>query len=115
MSQQPDLFGQAPDTSRPHKAGRVVRTSVAAYLERPRNERAAAVVRALEWVGGPSTSAELAKDMCDEDGVRYELSRLLAVRRGLSDARKLGLVEHAGARKCAISGRVCKTWKVRTR
>lgn len=112
---QPDLFGQAPDTARPHKAGRVVRTSVAAYQERPRDARAAAMVLALMDAPDLPTSAELAQWMADEDGIRLTTDHLLSVRRGLSDARKLGLVEHAGERKCAVTGRLCVTWRVRTR
>lgn len=100
---------------RPKKRGHVPATSVAAYRARPRQNRASAVLNALAQRLGPQTSAELAQDMCAEDGVRYDLSRLLAVRRGLSDALALGLVEHAGERTCAVSNRTCVLWSIRSR
>lgn len=106
---QPDLFSDA--VSRPRKRGHVPRTSVLAYRERPRDARASAVTGALSEYAVPVTSAELALDLCAEDGVRYDLSRLLATRRGLSDALALGLVEHAGERTCAVSGRKCVVWR----
>jgi hypothetical protein len=110
---QPGFDFAAP--ARPKKRGHVPKSSVAAYRERPRDKRVSAVVLAFQLVDGPSTSAELTRAMCYEDGVRAELSKLLAVRRGLSDALALGLVSHAGERKCAVSGRKCVTWMVRSR
>ena len=116
---QPDLFSQALDHAQPHrKPGHVTRSSVLAYQERPRDARAAAVVDALSryWVVGiPATSAELAVEMYGRRERTPPVELLLYVRRGLSDALKLGLVEHAGERKCAVSGRQCVTWRVRGR
>ena len=109
------LCDPPPDTARPHKAVNVPRSSVLAYQERPRNARAAAMVAALMDAPDRPTSAELARWMADEDGIRLTTEHLLSVRRGLSDALKLGLVEHAGERKCAVSGRQCVLWRVRTR
>lgn len=123
MSQQPDLFGQAPDTSRPHKAVTVPRTSVEACLETDREGRSVRVLERLRGWGmagrGWPTSAELAAWMSGES--KPSTDAVLFVRRGLSDLLADGLVEHAGERPCAVStgrgGRalVCKTWKVRTR
>ena len=117
MSQQPDLFGAAPDTARPHKAVNVPRTSVLAYQEQKPTERATAVTAWLSACGQVPTSAELAQWRWTTQGHRGDvgLDCLLYTRRGLSDARKLGLVEHAGQRKCAMSGRQCVLWRVRTR
>ena len=113
---QPDLFIQAPDHAQPRrKPGHVPRSSVLAYQERPRNARAAAMVAALRDAPDRPTSAELARWMADEDGIRLRAEHLLSVRRGLSDALRLGLVDHAGERKCAVSRRLCVIWRVRTR
>src|SRR5690606_14428034 len=113
---QPDLFGQAPDHAQPHrKPGHVPRSSVLAYQERPRDARAAAMVLALMDAPDLPTSAELARWMADEDGIQLTTDHLLSVRRGLSDALKAGLVEHAGERTCAVSGRQCVLWRVRGR
>lgn len=119
---QPFLFDPPPDTARPHKAVNVPRTSVLAYQERPRDARAAEAVRVLAWcyerTGQLPTSAELAS-WVSGGGVQAQFASALEqrmwYRRGLSDALKLGLVEHAGTRKCAVSGRQCVTWRVRTR
>lgn len=77
--------------------------------------RAAAMVVALMDAPDLPTSAELARWMADEDGIRLTTDHLLSVRRGLSDALKLGLVKHAGERRCAVTGRLCVTWRVVTR
>lgn len=94
------------------KRGRVPRSSVLAYRERPRSQRAAWVTAALtEWAGRddmPPTSAELSANLFGERDDLWTLQ----VRRGLSDALALGLVEHAGERPCAVSGRTCVTWRV---
>lgn len=99
---------------RAKKRGRVTRTSVAAYRERPRDGRIAEV---LEWLAGatqfgePVTSAELTV----RAGMPAATDCLLYVRRGLSDAKEQGLVEHAGTRRCAVSGRTCCLWRVVSR
>lgn len=119
---QPFLFDPPPDTSCPHKAVTVPRTSVLAYQERPRNARAAEAVRVLAWcyerTGQLPTSAELAS-WVSGGGVQAPFASALEqrmwYRRGLSDALKLGLVEHAGERRCAVTGRLCVTWRVVTR
>ena len=109
---QPDLFAGAP---RPRKAVNVPRTSVAAYRERPRDQRVADVMeflfRAAKFDGRtPLTSAELCEWAYGVTQVTTDC--LLYVRRGLSDALRLGLVEHAGTRTCGVSGRACVTWAV---
>lgn len=107
MTQQMLFSQDAP--RRRKKAVNVPRTSVLAYQEQPRDTR---VQHVLEMLPDRSvTSAELAK-------MRYWTATtddVLYIRRGLSDALALGLVEHAPARKCAVSGRTCLTWRVRTR
>jgi hypothetical protein len=124
---QADLFTETP-TPRQKKRGHVPRSSVAAYMERPRNKRVTDVLMALDETrvcSGfgdfryPSTSAELLSmppflDALDDDG-RNETDILLYVRRGLSDALALGLVSHAGERTCAVSGRKCITWAIKGR
>lgn len=97
---------------RPRKRGHVVRTSVLAYQERDRTGRVAFVVEALQMEGEPITSAELHDAFVQPKGPDMDI---YWVRRGLSDALALGLVSHAGERTCAVSGRVCKTWKVSSR
>ncbi len=120
---QPDLFTDAPRRRR--KAVNVPATSVLAYQEQPRDAR---VQRSIDWteahyraVGVWPTSAELAQSVYEQKAGtdawfnRAPLEYLLEVRRGLSDALALGLVEHAPARKCAVSGRTCLTWRVKLR
>jgi hypothetical protein len=100
---------------RARKRGHVPRTSVAAYRERPRDARALDVMDALELMAylqqPPPTSAELWQKVM----LHRRTPDLLTVRRGLSDALKLGLVAHAGERKCSVSHRTCVTWKVASR
>jgi hypothetical protein len=108
---QADLFTETP-TPRQKKRGHVPRSSVAAYREHDRGGRVDAVVAWLGAQRGPVTSAELAERMALGPA---SLETVLNVRRGLSDAQKLGLVSHSGERKCSISGRKCVTWAVRSR
>lgn len=112
MDAQPGLFdGHAP---RQRKRVNVPSTSVAAYLERPRDGRVAAVVRALEsWPG--RTSMELAEQFYGDPHAKIDTERVWYIRRGLSDALAQGLVEHAGKRACRCIGRVSLTWKVTSR
>lgn len=102
-------------TPRQKKRGHVPASSVAAYLERPRDGRVAAVVEWLAacWHHHP-TSAELALWRWRDQGHRGPVGTdcLLYVRRGLSEALAAGLVSHAGERKCSVSGRTCLTWRV---
>lgn len=116
---QPSLLFDLP-ASRPRKRGQVTRTSVEAGRAVNRDGRVNDVLTELgaygiEYCHAP-TSAELAG--FKQFGGRAKLSGLgvlLTVRRGLSDALAAGFVEHAGERTCAVSGRTCVTWKVRTR
>lgn len=119
---QPDLFADVP---RPKKAGRVTATSVLAYQSRPRDARVTTALGAIDRIDqhfdAPATSAELALFYHQRQSLDFAWDRqaplgtLLEIRRGLSDALALGLVEHAGQRVCAVSGKKCLTWKVRTR
>jgi hypothetical protein len=60
------------------------------------------------------TSAELAGD--HGDGAKFTTTdSILYVRRGLSDLQTHGLVETVEKRKCAVTGRTCCTWRVRSR
>jgi hypothetical protein len=108
---QADLFTETP-TPRQKKRGHVPRSSVAAYREHDRGGRVDAVVAWLGAQRAPVTSAELAERMSLGP---TSLETTMNVRRGLSDALALGLVSHAGERKCAVSGRKCVTWAVRSR
>lgn len=100
---------------RPRKAGHVPRTSVLAFMDQPRDARVMVVLRQLQRFvtsrGCCPTSAELVH--LDVQGCSDRA--LLYFRRGLSDALRLGLAEHAGTRKCTVSGRTCLTWAVRSR
>jgi hypothetical protein len=59
------------------------------------------------------TSAELAKN---ESPTRMMTTdELLYVRRGLSDLQTHGLVETVEKRRCTVTGRTCRTWRVTQR
>lgn len=98
-------------TPRQKKRGHVHASSVAAYLERPRDGRVADVVRILAQHPNV-TGAELAEHYYDTGFHVIDIDELWHVRRGLSDALAMGAVEHAGKRKCRCIGRVSLTWRV---
>lgn len=95
-------------------------TSVQAYRQLDSHGRMASAVGWLiemtKWWRAP-TSAELAGWRWRDAGFSGEPSTtcLLYIRAGLSDAKRQGLVEHAGKRRCSVSGKVSLTWRVKTR
>lgn len=106
--------------SRPRKRGQVTRTSVEAGRAVNRDGRVAMVSGMVEWIhevyGTHPTSAEVAGVIYGNGHKsRVGLAKVLHVRRGLSDALRKGFVEHAGERTCAVSGRTCVVWKLKTR
>lgn len=122
---QPGLLFDLP-ASRPRKRGQVTRTSVEAGRAVNRDGR---VEKALNWLEAYRrsvnlwpTSAELAQAVYEWGTAgtnawfrRAPMELVLHVRRGLSDALSAGFAEHAGERTCAVSGRTCVVWKLRTR
>lgn len=65
----------------------------------------------------PITAAELA-DWIKPTAKAHaaEFAQLaLWVRRAFSDLQARGVVEKAGDRPCRVSGRVCATWRIKTR
>lgn len=116
MTQQM-LFDQTPP--RQKKRVNVPRTSAEVYFSIDAHSRRRIVASWLKdyvlHCDHEPTSAELADYANGSLGNMSIDMHLLYVRRGLSDALALGLVEHAGQRKCQVSGRACVTWKVRTR
>lgn len=119
---QPGLFSSSP-VPRTRKAGHVPRSSVIAGQQVNRDGRAHAVVEWLtqleRYMNRSPTSAELARYRWIDQGHRgpVGLECVLFTRRGLSDALARGFVEHVphGERKCAVSGKTCVTWRLRTR
>jgi len=107
----PGLFAEPESTFREKKAVNVPRTSVLAYQERNRTGRVDYVLQAITHLTAAATSAEL----CSQSFGDTRTDGLLYIRRGLSDALALGLVEHAGQRVCRVSGRTCITWRLRQR
>lgn len=95
--------------SAPRRRGGVQRTSceaaqqMKAHLDR-RVSRAVAFLRS--YPGELPTSGEIA---------RWAGKPVLELRIGLSDAKRAGWVENGPTRRCAVSGRTCLTWRVRTR
>ncbi len=124
--QQLDLLGGA-SVSRPSvkRSSGVVSTSVEAYRATDKHGRAAVVVRLMAlWteVCYGHTTEHTAQEIYDFAAYREEAiakgdrtAGLQRVRCGLSDAKELGLVEHAGKRQCSVSGKTVVTWKLRTR
>jgi hypothetical protein len=113
---QPSLFTADRPASVSRKRGHVPASSVEAYERLKSKDRR--VMFAVDGVRTHpmSTSAELARRLCDQHfpfGVTTD--DLLRVRRGLSDAQKLGLVEHSGKRICTVAGTLAVTWKVKSR
>jgi hypothetical protein len=100
---------------RQRKAGRVVKTSVLAWLASDRTGRAVSAARMLRKLKRDVTSAELTRMVCGPASWRLPLERVLNMRRGLSDALARGAVVHAGKRRCTETGRMCVTWRVATR
>lgn len=119
---QPSLPLELSTERREKKRGHVPRTSVAAYEATDASGRMASV---LEWLRGCTqweqapTSAELASWRWRRvyAGGSASTDCLLYVRRGLSDARAAGLVEHVphGERTCRVTGRKSVCWRVRGR
>jgi hypothetical protein len=111
----------------PRRVRRRVRdTSIQQYAEaRDRLKgRQADVLRWLaHWWNAKQTSptsAELVAWLGREDRDGSIISRdrtadLLYVRRGLSDLQTHGLVETVEKRICAVTGRMCRTWRVKSR
>jgi hypothetical protein len=119
----PGLFDQGVSPPREEKRGHVRETSVLAkqaLVASGALDRRAAWVR--DWLvlvrqggGVAPTSGELARAMPYPSGQWYR--HLANVRRGCSDAADVGAIETVpnGKRKCAVSGKACETWRVRTR
>lgn len=117
----PGLFAEPESTFRDKKAVNVPRTSVLAYQERGRAGRVGDALTFIQQVVAKThqapTSAEVAEDYNSHSptpGFTRPYS-VLHIRRGLSDALAAGLVEHAPARKCTVSGRTCVAWRLRQR
>lgn len=110
---QPSLLTDIDQRDR--KRINVPRTSVEAGRAVNRDARMNRVLDALsDWVDEP-TSAELASWFFQHYVERPTTDQVLYVRRGLSDLLAAGYVEHGPARKCAVSGKKCLTWRVRSR
>jgi hypothetical protein len=92
------------------KRGFVPASSVEAYQRTHKDTRVSVVVDLLDGLR-PTTSAELTRFY----NAYPTTDDLLYVRRGLSDAQKLGLVEHAGKRPCTVAKTLAVTWKVKSR
>ena len=106
--------------ARPTKRGAVPTSSRLTYqAEHARLEKRADLVRS--WLRQhaerqpPPTSAELSRWVFGDD--EAPVSDALYVRRGLSDLQAAGVAEHVpgGDRRCRQSGRLCVTWRLRTR
>lgn len=65
------------------------------------------------WPFIAPTSAELSRWVFGDN--ETPVVDALYVRRGLSDLKTAGIAEHAGMRRCRVSGRACQTWRLRTR
>jgi hypothetical protein len=108
------------------KRGFVPASSVEAYQRQSPDLRAARVTYWLARMAEPymkpnPTSAEMSQWV---DVMRYTLPHdvplkglelTLFIRRGLSDAKARGLVEHAGKRHCTVANTLAITWRVRSR
>lgn len=111
--QQPDLFSAAPAAEK--KRVNVPATSVEAFRAVDSEGRARWILDMLdEWEqrgSAPPTSDELAAALFGTPDGLYTIG----VRRALSDALALNVIEHAEKRPSTISGRTCLTWRVKTR
>ena len=122
MSQRETLPGIFME-SHPHRP--VVRTSVLAHQAHGgfKGRKADTLEALRRWdfvkpwkLRDPfPTSAELAASMADRFGPDDYIEARLFVRRGLSDLKACGAVEHGPERKCRVTGERCKTWRVVTR
>lgn len=127
MAQTESLF----DVPVPRRHRRVRDTSVASYAV-GREKFTGRQADVLRWLAAywnlhqeSPTSAELDDAMyqrafdpgCRDEWLRSVSAdyRLLWVRRGLSDLQTHGLVETVEKRKCAVTDRLCRTWRVRQR
>jgi hypothetical protein len=117
---QPSLLFDAP--ARVKKRTHVPASSVEAYRQTDAKGRAMDVLRVLQHhamsFDDAPTSAELSS-WWSAGGVSMRFAsafeQQLWFRRGLSDLQVKGLVEKAGERTCAVSGRKCVTWRVVSR
>src|SRR5688572_9615276 len=104
---QPTLFPVADPLSMgkgERKRGFVPASSVEAW--RAKGEKALRIANALWWVENypNETAAELVKGFSFMDPIDPGwLAVLMDFRRGLSDAKARGLVEHAGKRPCTVA------------
>lgn len=110
IEQQLSWLDESPRTTR--RRASIPPSSVVAYQSRPRDQRIQDAVEAARLFPG-CTSAELAKWHFQHRDVTTDDK--LYLRRGLADAKKLGLVEHAGKRVCGVAGTLAMTWKIKQR
>lgn len=131
VSQLSFLSDAAPSVRRERKRGHVRATSVETYqaqtatLERRADEVTAWLRVWLENHDRYPTSAELAYDAPECQAAigtagpdfRNWDACLLYVRRGMSDACAVGVIEVVpnGKRLCEVSKRKCETWRVKQR
>ena len=125
---QPSIF----DVPVPRRHRRVRDTSIASYAD-ARERLKGRQADVLRWLAGfvnrfqsSPTSAELERAVSDGKWITFGLGdvglwtreamfRTLYVRRGLSDLQTHGLVETVEKRRCAVTGRLCHTWRVTQR
>jgi hypothetical protein len=113
----PSLF----DVPVPRRHRRVRDTSIQQYAvarERLKGRQADVLRWLAAWWNAKQTSptsAELAQAMVRPDPVQAFTDVLLFTRRGLSDLQTHGLVETVEKRVCAVTGRMCHTWRVAQR
>lgn len=97
----------------PKKRVNVPRTSVLAYRNLPTRTKSRRIEYALEKVMRWPCMTSL--EMLSMDADSWDTDAVLFLRRGLSDAKAKGLVEHGPARRCGVSKTKSVTWKVCTR
>ena len=100
------------DEAKERKRGHVPASSVSAYQSRPRDQRIQDAVEIVRLFPD-CTSAELAQWHFSRRDVTTDDK--LYLRRGLADAKKLGLVAHAGKRDCSVAGTLAMTWRLKQR
>lgn len=115
----PSLPFDLPVPARKPKHHGVQSTSVAAYRHANPSSRMSVVTGWL-WLmqrryGVPPTSAEIADWANGSLGMMSWDAHILYVRIGLSDAKRKGLVENCGKRKCKRSGKTALLWRIASR